>query len=75
MQEVAIRASDQLGKALYVRDDAWSHGYLEGLERMHEYVILIPQESSKALEVHLRDVYLEDLDPNPTALNHVGEIG
>lgn len=54
VQEVASRASDQLGRAHYVRDDAWSQEYLEGLERMFDYVILNPQESSKVLETHLR---------------------
>lgn len=75
MQEVATLSSEKLGRALYVRDDAWSHGYLKGLERMRDYVILNPQKSSKALEEHLRVVDLKDLEFDLAALNHVGEIG
>lgn len=42
---------------------------------MHDYVILNPQESSGVLDVHLRAIDLKDLEPNPAALNHAGEIG
>lgn len=34
VQKVAFRISNQLGKALYIHDDAWAYGYLEGLKRM-----------------------------------------
>lgn len=42
---------------------------------MHDYVILNPQESSWALEAHLRVVILKDLDPDIVTLNHADEIG
>lgn len=42
---------------------------------MRDYFILNPQESSKALEGHLRAIDLKDLEPNATALNHAGMIG
>lgn len=29
VQEVATHTRDQLGRALYVHDDTWSHGYLK----------------------------------------------
>lgn len=75
VQEVPTCLSEQLGWAPYIQDDAWSHGYLEDLERMRDYVILNPQEDSEALEGHLWDVDLKDLQPDSTALNHKGEIG
>lgn len=74
MQEVATSVSNQLGKALYIRDEAWAYGYLEGFKRMWDHVILNLQKNYGVLEAHLRAVNPKKLDPNPSALNHAGEI-
>lgn len=42
VQEVATRLGDQLGKALYVRDEAWAYEYIEGLKKMWDHVISNP---------------------------------
>lgn len=78
VQEVATRLSKQLGKALSACpscNEAWSHWYLEGLDRICDCVILNPQHSSKALEAHMRALDFKILEPNATTLNHVSELG
>lgn len=75
VQDVATHLGDQLGKALYIHDDAKACGYVEGFKKMQEYVILNPQGSSRALDAHLRAINLRQLELDPIALEHGGEIG
>lgn len=37
-------------------------------------MILNPQEGLETLEAHLQAIDLKELEPDPAALNHVGEI-
>lgn len=53
------------------------HGYIEGLKRMLDYVILKPQASSQALalDAHLRALNIRKLPPDPVALEHNYGLG
>lgn len=72
---MATWSSYQLGKSLYIRNEAWSPGYLDGLERMRDYVILNLQDSSEVLKAHLRAVDFKNLEPDTATLNHTSELG
>lgn len=42
VQDFISSLNGQLGLALFVRDQAWMHGYIEGLKKLRNYVILNP---------------------------------
>lgn len=51
-----------------MHDDAWSYGYLEGLKRMQDYVLVNPQSDLRSLKV-------KEMPPDLATLKRGASIG
>lgn len=68
VQEVVLHLEGQLRSAIFVRDQAWSYGCIEGLKTIQDHVLKNPQADLRALD-HL------DLLPSLDALEHYYTVG